>query len=93
MVAFAISSTQNSRETISNSVWHSTFSEIILLNGAGLHLMYDLMNKFFNKAAPENERVSLLGDWEIIYLNIFKAQQVIEGNRLAVCRCFFSKKS
>ena len=59
----------------------------------GQGYVYDLMNKFFNKAAPENERVSLLGDWEIIYLNIFKAQQVVGGNRLAVCRCFFSKKS
>ena len=58
-----LSYTQNSSETVSSSVFHTTFSKIIFLHGRfSINLLYDLMKFFFkdtlDKAA--SEKVSLL---------------------------------
>ena len=87
-----LSSTQNSFEAVSNSVCHAAFFEIIPLHECFLiNLLCDLMNNFSEEQLKAAfERFSLLGCWKIICL----AEQVrLLGNHLAVCICFFLKKS
>ena len=85
-----LSSTQNSSETISNSVFHVIFSGIIVLHGCFLkNLLYYLMSKFFGEyLKATSESVSLFRDRKSIYCRRITGQ----GNQLAVCT-FFSKNS
>ena len=73
-----LSSTQNSSETISNSVFHVIFSGIIVLHGCFLkNLLYYLMSKFFEEyLKATSESVSLFSDRKSIYCRRITGQAV-----------------